>query len=53
MNETEIAALTNNTLLKSSLELYAPLDDKNTLANLAQSTNTISWLMMPRGLMNK
>ncbi|MDB5003404.1 MAG: hypothetical protein JWQ34_1629 [Mucilaginibacter sp.] len=44
LNADEIAALTKNTLLKSSLELYAPLDDKNVLTNLAQSTNTISWL---------
>jgi lysophospholipase L1-like esterase len=49
MNQTEIAALTNNVLLKSSLELYAPLDDqhlavKDVLVNLAQSTNKLNWL---------
>ncbi|WP_214072239.1 SGNH/GDSL hydrolase family protein [Mucilaginibacter sp. dw_454] len=45
MNIDEVKALANNTLLKSSLELYAPLDNKskNPLANLAQSTNTIKW----------
>ena len=47
MNADEINALSNGTLLKSSLELYAPLDGKTTvtadsLINLAQSTNTIS-----------
>ncbi|HEY9535912.1 MAG TPA: SGNH/GDSL hydrolase family protein [Mucilaginibacter sp.] len=47
MNLDEVKALTNNTLLKSSLELYAPLDDqhlvlKDVLVNLAQSTNTLS-----------
>lgn len=45
MNATEVAALTNNTLLKSSLELYAPLDEKqDVLKNLAQSTDTLNWM---------
>ncbi|MFD2147762.1 hypothetical protein [Mucilaginibacter antarcticus] len=46
MNLSEIAALTNNTLLKSSLELYAPLNGQNNTAliNLAQSTNVLTWV---------
>jgi lysophospholipase L1-like esterase len=45
MNSTEIAALTNNVFLKSSMELYAPLDKKNgVLVNLAQSTNLVERL---------
>lgn len=48
MNLTEAKALTENKLLKSSLELYAPLDGKHSatkdvLVNLAQSTNVINW----------
>jgi hypothetical protein len=47
MNMDEVKALNGTTLLKSSLELYAPLDDKHQvlkdeLINLAQSTNTLS-----------
>ncbi|WP_439129049.1 GDSL-type esterase/lipase family protein [Polaribacter sp.] len=47
MNVEEILALNNNKMLKSSLELYAPLDEKHqeaeiSLINLAQSTNKIS-----------
>lgn len=46
MNATEIKALAADILLKSSLELYAPLDDrhlvlKNSLINLAQSMDMI------------
>ena len=46
MNSEEITMVYNGTLLKSSLELYAPLDDANILSsdpyvNLAQSTNNI------------
>jgi len=46
MNALEIAAMNDNKMLKSSLELYAPLnkDAGNTegvFANLAQSTNNI------------
>ncbi|TSJ40368.1 SGNH/GDSL hydrolase family protein [Mucilaginibacter corticis] len=49
MNITEAKALTENKLLKSSLELYAPLDDKHNatkdvLVNLAQSTNEVKWV---------
>jgi len=48
MNLSEVKALSDNTFLKSSLELYAPLDGlhrllKNGLSNLAQSTNAIEW----------
>lgn len=47
MNAEELAAIASGTLLKSSLELYAPLDGKgvnltDSLANLAQSTNFLS-----------
>jgi len=47
MNSDEIAALYAGKMLKSSLELYAPLDGQavqssNPLANLAQSTTLIS-----------
>ncbi|WP_088323114.1 GDSL-type esterase/lipase family protein [Polaribacter tangerinus] len=47
MNKEEILSLNNNTMLKSSLELYAPLDEtiqdeEKSLINLAQSTNKIS-----------
>ncbi len=43
MNAEEITALNNNQMLKSSLELYAPLDGTSTtpFTNFAQSTNTI------------
>jgi len=46
MNADEVRALAADSLLKSSLELYAPLDGRRTaapdsLANLAQSTNTL------------
>ncbi len=46
MNASEMTALNNGTLLKSSLEIYAPLDGQsvlgnNILINLAQSTNKI------------
>jgi lysophospholipase L1-like esterase len=46
MNVGEIAALNADKMLKSSLELYAPLDGQkvnsnDTLINLAQSTNKI------------
>ena len=47
MNSDEIAALNNGKMLKSSLELYAPLDgqviqNSDPLANLAQSTTLIT-----------
>jgi lysophospholipase L1-like esterase len=46
MNNIEINALSNGQMLKSSLELYAPLDGQGVIGgspyvNLAQSTNTI------------
>ncbi|MBA4317421.1 MAG: starch-binding protein [Flavobacterium sp.] len=46
MNTSEINALNNGQMLKSSLELYAPLDGQGVMGgspytNLAQSTNTI------------
>jgi len=46
MNGDEIIALNNNKMLKSSLELYAPLDGQavtgaKPLINLAQSTNVV------------
>lgn len=49
MNLSEVKALNENSLLQSSLELYAPLDGqhtvlKNELSNLAQSTNVVKWL---------
>lgn len=47
MNIEEVEALNEGRMLKSSLELYAPLDGEailgaNPLINLAQSTNTIT-----------
>jgi lysophospholipase L1-like esterase len=46
MNAAEVRALAADSLLKSSLELYAPLDGRrraapDSLANLAQSTNVL------------
>lgn len=46
MNNSEITALNAGKMLKSSLEIYAPLDEQqlistDTLVNLAQSTNKI------------
>jgi hypothetical protein len=46
MNAAEVRALAADSLLKSSLELYAPLDGRRTttsdqFANLAQSTNVL------------
>jgi lysophospholipase L1-like esterase len=45
MNADEVHALAADSLLKSSLELYAPLDSHrptpDSLANLAQSTNVV------------
>jgi lysophospholipase L1-like esterase len=48
MNTEEITAMNNGGMLKSSLELYAPLDggaasSEVTFANLAQSTNKIDF----------
>jgi lysophospholipase L1-like esterase len=57
MNATEIAALNNDKMLKSSLELYAPLDGQATigtdpLINLAQSTNAIQRNQLSTGIKN-
>lgn len=52
MNADEMRALAADSLLKSSLELYAPLDGRRTqsdsLSNLAQSTNELLRLASPR-----
>jgi lysophospholipase L1-like esterase len=55
MNELEITALCNGKMLKSSLELYAPLDGtaatyKEKTRNLAQSTNEISVILSNLGV---
>ncbi len=55
MNSTEVAALNNNEMLKSSLELYSPLDgqavlSQDPLVNLAQSTNKIQKSQLSTGL---
>ncbi|MBC6611619.1 T9SS type A sorting domain-containing protein [Hymenobacter sp. BT507] len=45
MNQDEVLAMAADSLLKSSLELYAPLDGRPTadsLVNLAQSLNTLA-----------
>ena len=42
MTPEEVTAHCNGKMLKSSLEIYAPLSDEDELENLAQSTNTIS-----------
>ncbi|RTQ49688.1 T9SS type A sorting domain-containing protein [Hymenobacter gummosus] len=52
MNQDEIWALAADSLLKSSLELYAPLDGRrvvstDSLVNLAQSLNTLSRVSSP------
>ncbi|MFZ4582947.1 MAG: T9SS type A sorting domain-containing protein, partial [Paludibacter sp.] len=52
MNAYEVAALNNGRMLKSSLEIYAPLDGQKILSNdilmnLAQSTNTIKLVEIP------
>lgn len=51
MNVGEIAAINAGKMLKSSLELYAPLDGQNILSsdaylNLAQSTNLIKRILL-------
>jgi lysophospholipase L1-like esterase len=55
MNADEITALNSGKILKSSLELYAPLDGQkilssDTLINLAQSTNTINRIGVSTGI---
>jgi lysophospholipase L1-like esterase len=52
MNADEMRALAADSVLKSSLELYAPLDGRRThtpdsLSNLAQSTNSLHRLASP------
>lgn len=49
MNEEEMAALSSGSMLKSSLEIYAPMkvDTEGTIPNLAQSTNTIRYNAVP------
>jgi hypothetical protein len=52
MNEGEVLAMAADSLLKSSLEIYAPLDGSRTVAadsltNLAQSNNTLSRIATP------
>lgn len=41
MNAEEISAVCSGKMLKSSLEIYAPLGGEEPLANLAQSTNKL------------
>ncbi len=53
MNADELKALAGNSLLQSSLELYAPLDGRraqqpDSLINLAQSTNGLLRLASPQ-----
>ncbi|MGI4875449.1 MAG: GDSL-type esterase/lipase family protein [Janthinobacterium lividum] len=55
MNADEVRTMAADSLLKSSLEIYAPLDGRriaatDSLANLAQSTNTVSKLAGPVAL---
>jgi lysophospholipase L1-like esterase len=52
MNQDEVWAMAADSLLKSSLEIYAPLDGRrvatsDSLANLAQSTNTLARTTTP------
>jgi hypothetical protein len=52
MNQDEILALAADSLLKGSLEIYAPLDGRriattDSLANLAQDTNTLARVAGP------
>lgn len=52
MNQDEIWAMAADSLLKGSLEIYAPLDGRriataDSLANLAQSTNTLARVAGP------
>lgn len=41
MTLDEVSALCNRKMLKSSLEIYVPMDPEGELENLAQSTNTV------------
>ncbi|MGI4866533.1 MAG: GDSL-type esterase/lipase family protein [Janthinobacterium lividum] len=52
LNQDEVRALAADSLLKSSLEIYAPLDGSraatsDSLANLAQSTNVLARVATP------
>ncbi|GAB3585173.1 GDSL-type esterase/lipase family protein [Hymenobacter daeguensis] len=52
MNQDEVLAMAADSLLKSSLEIYAPLDGRrvatpDSLANLAQSLNTLARISSP------
>lgn len=42
MNDKEIATVAEGKMLRSSLEIYAPLSNESPLLNLAQSTNTLA-----------
>lgn len=46
MTPEEISAVCDGRMLKSSLEVYAPLGGKNDMANLAQSTNSLSYVKL-------
>lgn len=51
MNAEEIASLCEGDMLKSSLEIYAPLDGtKGSMENLAQSMNTVTLKSAPTGI---
>jgi hypothetical protein len=57
MNTVEINALYNGLMLKSSLELYAPLDGQGVMGgspyvNLAQSTNTLDSTNFSLGILD-
>ena len=41
MTPDEVTAHCNGKMLKSSLEIYVPIDAEGELENLAQSTNTV------------
>jgi len=43
MTPEEISAVCDGKMLKSSLEIYAPLGGKDDMVNLAQSTNSLSY----------
>ncbi|MBG8555448.1 GDSL-type esterase/lipase family protein [Hymenobacter guriensis] len=58
MNQEEIRAMAADSLLKSSLELYAPLDGRggtatDSLTNLAQSLNTLEKAVGPVALSSR
>ncbi|MEI6555759.1 MAG: T9SS type A sorting domain-containing protein [Paludibacter sp.] len=54
MNSDEVVALNAGSMLKSSLEMYSPLDGLHTnsgdeLVNMAQSTNKVQRISIPTG----